>query len=300
MYLYLITNLINGKKYVGITNNYKKRWSNECSYPKDVKRRQVIQEAIHKYGKENFKFEVLKEGLGLEEAVQEEERLIKELETCNPDKGYNKDLGGNYFPYPKPQLGEKNGMAKITDKEAQYILDNRDKPMYVLYEDFNEKISYEEFKSIYHHRKFKHLSTNTEMYPYNTEFSYQFCGSKLDYDDIIKLREQYKAGIYWRDAYEDYKELFPNEWSFWGIYNGKRYKYIMPEIFDKGNKHIHSQKSRTGEKNGRAKLKEEDVINIRKIYSEGTSLKEIYGLYSQVTPTSIRDIINGKTWKHLL
>lgn len=300
MYLYLITNLINGKKYVGITNNYKKRWGNECSYPKDAKRRQVIQEAIHKYGKENFKFEILKEGLGLEEAVQKEEELIKELETYIPDKGYNKDMGGSYLPRPKPQYGEKNGRAKITDEEAQYILNNRNKPMYVLYEDFSEKISYNEFKDIYHHRKFKHLSTKTEIYPYNAEFSSQFSGSKLDYDDIVKLRELYKEGVYWKDVYEDYKELFPNQWSFWNIYNGRRYKYVMPEIFNKENKHIHSQKSYIGEKNGRAKLNETDVINIRKFFSEGTPLKEIYQLYSQVSPVTIRSIINGKTWKHLL
>ena len=28
MYLYRITNKINNKKYIGITNDYKKRWSN--------------------------------------------------------------------------------------------------------------------------------------------------------------------------------------------------------------------------------------------------------------------------------
>lgn len=27
VYLYKITNLINGKFYIGITNNYKKRWT---------------------------------------------------------------------------------------------------------------------------------------------------------------------------------------------------------------------------------------------------------------------------------
>ncbi len=38
MYVYQITNNINGKIYIGITNDYKKRWSNEKNNPKDPKR----------------------------------------------------------------------------------------------------------------------------------------------------------------------------------------------------------------------------------------------------------------------
>ena len=38
MYVYKITNQINNKIYIGITNNYKKRWSNECCNSKDSKR----------------------------------------------------------------------------------------------------------------------------------------------------------------------------------------------------------------------------------------------------------------------
>lgn len=64
MYVYKITNLVNNKIYIGITDNYKKRWSNEKSKSSN----QVISKAIQKYGVENFKFEVLKEGLSPEQA----------------------------------------------------------------------------------------------------------------------------------------------------------------------------------------------------------------------------------------
>ena len=98
MYLYQITNKVNNKKYIGITNNIQKRWGNEKSYPKDPNRRQVIQEAIHKYGVTNFDFEVLARGISIEEAVEREAQYIKELDTLVPN-GYNVHPGGSYFPH---------------------------------------------------------------------------------------------------------------------------------------------------------------------------------------------------------
>lgn len=77
MYVYKITNNINKKIYIGITNNYKKRWANECAHRSDPKRNQVISKAIHKYGKENFTFEVLFSNLSIEEASNKEKELIK-------------------------------------------------------------------------------------------------------------------------------------------------------------------------------------------------------------------------------
>ena len=300
MYVYLISNKINGKKYVGITNNYKKRWGNECSYPSDPARRQVIQEAIHKYGKQNFQFEILYSGLSVEEACQKEKELIQKYNTLIDNYGYNVDIGGLYKPYPKACPGEKNGRAKISDEEAQYILDNRDKPLYVLYEDFNDKISYDEFKSIYHHKKFRHLTTETPIYPYNIEFSCQFNSSPLDYGDLVYLRESYSKGIYWRDIYKEYQNFYPDEWTFWNIYYGNRFKLIMPEVFTEENRKKHSGLSKSGTKNGRAKLTEEDVRTIRKLHKEGKTNKEIYSLYPQVTQSNIREIINNKIWKNIL
>ena len=74
----------------------------------------------------------------------------------------------------------------------------------------------------------------------------------------------------------------------------------MPEVFTEENKKNHASLARQGENNGRAKLTKEDVLNIRRLHDEGISNSELYKLYPQVTPTSIRDIINKKTWKSLL
>lgn len=301
MYVYLITNNINQKKYVGITNNYKKRWGNECSYPTKEENRQIIQEAIHKYGKENFTFEILYSGLTIEEACKKEKELICFYNSLTKNNGgYNVDEGGEYHPNISPKFGEENGNSKISDEEAQYILDNRDKPMYVLYEEFNTKISYEEFKQIYNNKKFKHLTTTTQVYPYNFEFSCQFNGSSLDYGDIVYLREQYAKGKYWKEVYQEYKDIYSDEWTFWNIYCGNRFQLVMPEVFTVQNKKLHSSLSKSGENNGRAKLTENDVRTIRKLHDEGKPNKEIYALYPQVTTASIRDIINKKTWKNIL
>lgn len=300
MYVYKITNKINNKIYIGITNNYKKRWGNECSYPSDPKRRQVIQEAIHKYGKDNFIFEVLHSNLSIEEATKLESYYAEKFNSYTPN-GYNVAKCGDYHPLCSPQKGEKNGNAKITDKEAQYILNNRNKPIYVLYEEFNNKISYEQFKKIYNHLAFKHLNTTTEIYPYNTEFSNQFTGNNsLEYDEVLSLRKRYANGEYWRDVYKDYSHIYKDEWTFWNIYYGNRYKLVMPEVFTKENRHKHSGKSKSGSLNGRAKLTEEDVIKIRELWDKGSTRQELYELYPQVNPNTIRSVINKKTWKHLL
>lgn len=299
MYVYKITNLINQKKYIGITNNYKKRWSNEKSNPKDPKRQQVITRAIEKYGKENFLFEVLESNLSIEQACEKEQQLIEKY-NCLVPNGYNVDKGGEYHPIASPQFGEKNGKAKLTDEEAQYIKDHRNQPMYVLYEDFSDKISYEAFKKCYKNQTYTHLIPKVDEYPYNTEFSSQFAGGNLEYDEILDIRERYNKGEYWKKVYEDYKEKFTNDMSFWRTYTGLNYKLVKPEVFTEENKKIHSSLKRSGSNNSHAKLTAEDVKKIRMLHDNGTSNSELYTLYPQVSTMTIRDIINKKTWKNLI
>lgn len=290
-YLYQITNNINNKIYIGITNDYKKRWSNHC-----CKTGTVISNAIHKYGKENFSFEILKEGLTPEEASELEILTIQSKNSRVPN-GYNVAFGGMNQINGDSRDGADNNNAHLTQEEAQYILDHRDQPMYVLYDEFSEKLSYTAFKNVYKNKTYTNLTPSVAEYPYNLQFSSQFATTnKLTYNEVVELRQAYSNKIYWRDMYEKYKHLFA-EWDFWNIYNGNRYKLVMPEVFTQELKNYHSSLTKRGDKNGRAKLTWDDVHKIRELHKNGLSNSELYKLYPNVSSNSIRSVINNKTWK---
>jgi len=90
--VYLITNLINGKRYVGITSrSLRLRWNGHVSNTKS-KNVSVLKKAIIKYGKENFSIELLEELFN----VTERELQLREtfyIDKCNTfidgGKGYN-------------------------------------------------------------------------------------------------------------------------------------------------------------------------------------------------------------------
>ncbi len=97
-YIYLITNLINNKIYVGQTNNPSLRWSQHRSNAKYNRGKQVITRAITKYGDNNFTFEVIASCKEQEGADKTEEEIINQYDSRNPSKGYNIDAGGNTTP----------------------------------------------------------------------------------------------------------------------------------------------------------------------------------------------------------
>ena len=293
MYLYCITNLINQKQYIGITNNYKKRWSNHCCNNDSS---MPIAQAIKKYGKDNFDFRVLESNIPVEEIEQIEIKAIEDYNTLVPN-GYNVAKGGYYNQLFTPKYGIDNGRALLTEEEVIYIKNNRNQPLYLLYEDFNQKLSYEQFKKIYHNKAYPQIQPSVEEYPFNFEYSCQFNSSPFTPQDIIYFRESYNNGVHWKQVYEEFKEYCCEE-NFWKIYTGRNFKLVMPEVFTDENIKKHSSKS-SGEKNPKAKLTKQQVLDIRDQHSKGITNQELYKKYDFVTPTTIRDIINYKTWKSL-
>lgn len=89
--IYCHTNIINGKRYIGQTSqSLDKRWQNGFGYREGT----YIRKAIDKYGWENFKHEILEEGLTLNEANEREQYYIQLYKSYDAEYGYNLTMGG--------------------------------------------------------------------------------------------------------------------------------------------------------------------------------------------------------------
>lgn len=107
-YIYITTNLINNKIYIG------KHVANQYEPEKYIGSGKVLLRAIKKYGKDNFKNELLCE-CGSEEELNTQERYyIQCYNSTNPKIGYNISDGG-----------EKTNIGTIiitNDIEERFIL----------------------------------------------------------------------------------------------------------------------------------------------------------------------------------
>ena len=117
MYIvYKITNLKNGKIYIGQTKNFKRRMNQH--FYENSSSNSLLKEAIKEFGKENFKIEILEETYFKFQAYYKEEFFINFYQSFESEKGYNIKFGGNNYKQPDSikkkisdsQIGEKNHM----------------------------------------------------------------------------------------------------------------------------------------------------------------------------------------------
>lgn len=89
-YLYKITNKVNDKLYIGVTDNPKTRRKQHL-YNKNQNKNSIIRKAVNKYGPDNFTFEVI--CIGSKDYIYDlEVKAIAAYDTMN--SGYNIKPGG--------------------------------------------------------------------------------------------------------------------------------------------------------------------------------------------------------------
>lgn len=110
--IYKITNKINGKIYIGQSNDPERRWKEHCT--KYTNYKSMIGEAIQKYGVNSFSFEIL----GWFEDYNEKEAEFIIQYDCLAPKGYNIATGEENPPI---MSGENNPSCKINEEIAKKI-----------------------------------------------------------------------------------------------------------------------------------------------------------------------------------
>ena len=88
--VYIVTNIVNAKQYVGVSRNLDARWGR---HKKALGETPLLHRAIKKYGKDNFVFSHIADAFDREAAFDLERLLIEQHNTFHPN-GYNLTKGG--------------------------------------------------------------------------------------------------------------------------------------------------------------------------------------------------------------
>lgn len=143
--LYIHTNKINGKRYIGITKQKPEhRWGVDgCNY----KESPHLYSAIEKYGWDNFEHEIKMSGMTQRDACLLEKHYISHFNSQDRRYGYNTLEGGTAPSLPQETrekiarglIGNKNGLGKPCSEEKKKKISDAQKGR-KLTEEHKEKL----------------------------------------------------------------------------------------------------------------------------------------------------------------
>lgn len=219
--IYCIENLINHKKYVGLSKDCLRRWhehrtKSEHSTKKDDLKKPLYM-AMKKYGKNNFSFYILEE-CNESELKEKEIYWINKLNTYYD--GYNATFGGD-LPEGRILKGEEHGRHKLTLKDVEFCRKcySEGKRCSDIWEQkYKDIITFAGFQKMWHGQTWKEVMP--EVFLKNPHPR-----RKIDVDTIKKIKCMYSNGKSCSEIFHFFEEKISRT-SINDICNNKRYKEI--------------------------------------------------------------------------
>ena len=126
---------------------------------------------------------------------------------------------------------------------------------------------------------------------------------KLSEEDVYYIREQYNNHRDKNDVFEEFQDRI-NFTGFHKIWNNATWKNIHQDVYTEENKqyYLFQRNSHKGSSNGRAKLTEDMVRDIRIRRKNGESREQVYNdyKYTGITEGSFKLVWYNQNWKHIV
>lgn len=260
--VYSVQNNINGKLYIGMTSDFKRRKREHFNlgYKKSELYVKHLYKSMKYYGANNFTFNVIEEFNSLKESLDSEIFWISYFKSNNNEFGYNKTPGG--------QAGINFKMLKITDERRAQL---KEKMM-------GENSIFTNFKNqdILSIRKEYNLSLNPDFVKLTAE---KFSVSMATIYNII-------SGKTWSHLPVDGRTK-----------KIKRSKACGEKISIKAK----GNKRSVGSKNPQSKLTENNISYIRREWNKNPTMitRKKLSTKFKTSKENIYQITSGRRWKHV-
>lgn len=285
--IYIITNLINGRRYVGKTEDrfIERFWNHTWKLDNKKHDNKHLERAWHKYGKENFEFRVEKVCSHEDDVSQIEIDTIEKYDTYN--NGYNKTIGGdgtkgNYMSEEaKLIVGKKNRIHNLGKKHSEETKKKMSEVHkgYVKTKEHRENLSKAlKGKIISEETKEKLRKLNTGINSPVTKFSEK---------DVVEIKTMLVNKVPQKIISSKFNTSMG---TISAIANERTWKHIEVEGW---NEYVASKVKKR-------KLTIEEVKQIKKILQvEKPNCSEIARMYG-VAPSTINDIKNNKSFPNII